>query len=411
MFGNVYRRIAALPLVLKVLLAVATLIVLGLSVLLSPLVAFVALLVLIFAVAALIFRALRRRPLRNWGLIALTSLLFLVVFGGITNALYGGGTPQQASSPPEEPKEEAAPAPPETTTEPTTQATTPSKTTAETPTGKAAPVPSKPSEEDAREEDEGDRGGYDATATVTRVIDGDTLEISPAVYGRDRVRLIGVDTPETRDPGCVEPYGAQAKTFVDSELQGEEVDLEFDEDRTDRYDRLLAYIHEGGEVFNETLLGEGYAQVYIVEPNDRYEDRFREAQEEARVAGRGLWALPASELEALADRGNGIGGGGGCAPEVTTAAPKAPPPPEPIPDPVAEPDPMPDLDAPDTPGTGGGSYPPISRDSCPSNAPVKGNQSGIYHVPGGQFYDRTNPEECFASEADAAAAGYRRSQR
>ncbi len=403
MFGNVYRRIAALPLVLKVLLAVAALVALGLSVLLSPLVAFVALLVLVVAVVALIFRALRRRPLRNWGLIALASLLLLVVFGGITNALYGGGAPQQVSSP-SEPTEEAAPAPPETTTE----ATTPPKTTAETPTGKAAPAPSKPGEEDAREEDEGDRGGYDATVRVTRVIDGDTLEISPVVDGNDRVRLIGVDTPETRDPGCIEPFGAQAKTFVDSELEGEEVDLEFDEDRSDRYDRLLAYVHEGGEMFNETLLREGYAQLYIVEPNDRYEDRFEEAQEEARTAERGLWALPASELGALADRGNGIGGGGGCAPEQTT--PPETPPPEPTPDP--EPDPVPDLDIPDTPGTGGGgSYPPISRNSCPSNAPIKGNQSGIYHPPGSRSYNVTNPEECFATPADAEAAGYRAPQR
>lgn len=59
----------------------------------------------------------------------------------------------------------------------------------------------------------------------------------------------------------------------------------------------------------------------------------------------------------------------------------------------------------------GGGYAPVSRDSCLVNAPIKGNQSGIYHVPGGQFYDRTNPEECFESESEAQAAGYRRSQR
>lgn len=48
---------------------------------------------------------------------------------------------------------------------------------------------------------------------------------------------------------------------------------------------------------------------------------------------------------------------------------------------------------------------------CPGGAPIKGNQSGIYHVPGGQFYDRTNAEQCFATESDAQDAGYRRSQR
>ena len=56
------------------------------------------------------------------------------------------------------------------------------------------------------------------------------------------------------------------------------------------------------------------------------------------------------------------------------------------------------------------SYPPSSRSSCPSNAPIKGNRGDtewIYHQPGQQYYDVTNPEECFASDAAAVAAGYR----
>jgi Domain of unknown function (DUF4352) len=64
-----------------------------------------------------------------------------------------------------------------------------------------------------------------------------------------------------------------------------------------------------------------------------------------------------------------------------------------------------------TPGAAGTSYPPISEDDCPGFAPIKGNQSGIYHVPEGAFYDVTDPEECFAIEADARAAGYRESKR
>jgi hypothetical protein len=63
-------------------------------------------------------------------------------------------------------------------------------------------------------------------------------------------------------------------------------------------------------------------------------------------------------------------------------------------------------------GGGGTSYPPASEDNCPAYAPIKGNQqSGIYHVPGGAYYDVTDPEECFATEADARAAGYRPSER
>jgi hypothetical protein len=54
---------------------------------------------------------------------------------------------------------------------------------------------------------------------------------------------------------------------------------------------------------------------------------------------------------------------------------------------------------------------PISESDCPQSHPIKGNQSGIYHVPGGAYYDVTDPEECFATEADARAARYRASER
>jgi len=57
------------------------------------------------------------------------------------------------------------------------------------------------------------------------------------------------------------------------------------------------------------------------------------------------------------------------------------------------------------------SYPPVSEDDCPADAPIKGNQSGIYHEPDGAYYDVTDPEECFATPADAKAAGYRPSKR
>ena len=77
------------------------------------------------------------------------------------------------------------------------------------------------------------------------------------------------------------------------------------------------------------------------------------------------------------------------------------------PTPILEPTPPP----PPPSSSRDGSSPPVSGNACPPDAPIKGNQSGIYHVPGGQFYDRTNPEECFASEEDAQAAGYRKSQR
>jgi micrococcal nuclease len=161
--------------------------------------------------------------------------------------------------------------------------------------------------------EEDDPSRFDAVTTVTRVVDGDTVDISPAIEGKDRVRLIGVDTPETRDPECGEqPYGDEASEFTEAELEGEEVDLEFDEEREDRYDRLLAYVYprDEEEMFNKMLLREGYAQVATFPPNVKYVDRFLAAQEEARTAERGLWGLSAEELATQTDRGNGIGGSG-----------------------------------------------------------------------------------------------------
>ena len=70
------------------------------------------------------------------------------------------------------------------------------------------------------------------TVTVARMVDGDTIEISPAIDGKEEVRLIGVDTPETVDPNTgVQPYGPQASQFTTQELEGERVQLEFDQER------------------------------------------------------------------------------------------------------------------------------------------------------------------------------------
>lgn len=187
------------------------------------------------------------------------------------------------------------------------------------------------------------QGRFDATATVTRVVDGDTVEITPAIDGVEDVRLIGVDTPETRDPDCgKQPYADEATAFTTSELEGEQVELEFDEEREDRYGRLLAYLYPQGEQarFNETLLREGYGQVATFPPNTRYVERFEEVQEEARSRGLGIWGLSQEELAAQTDRGNGIGGGE-CVTEDTQPDETTNPPPQPSPRPPPSPPPAP----------------------------------------------------------------------
>jgi len=147
-----------------------------------------------------------------------------------------------------------------------------------------------------------------ATVEVTRVVDGDTIDISPSVEGRSRVRLIGMDTPEVHFG--TQPYGPEASAFAKREVEGEEVGLELDVQKIDPYGRLLAYVYlPDGEMFNETLLKERYAQVATFPPNVKYVDRFLKDQREARKANRGLWGLSAAELCQQTDRNNGIGGG------------------------------------------------------------------------------------------------------
>lgn len=147
-------------------------------------------------------------------------------------------------------------------------------------------------------------------ATVTEVVDGDTVYVSPAIGGEESVRMIGVDVPEKAgSPRGEQPLGEEALVFAQERLTGREVELEFDEERVDDYGRNLAYLYVGGELFNEALLREGFAQVATFPPNTRYLDRFEEAQRGARGAGRGIWGLPEDEACGLTDRGNGIGGG------------------------------------------------------------------------------------------------------
>ena len=229
-------------------------------------------------------------------------------------------------------------------------------------------------------QDEGE-GPFDAQATVERVVDGDSIEINPAVDGVYRVRLIGVETPETNDRECGEqPLAAQAREFTTRELEGDEVDLEFDEGRIDPFGRLLAYVYKDGEMFNETLLREGFAQVYTLQPNDKYLDVFEDAQAEAQTADRGIWALSSAEQSRLTDRGNGIGGD--CAAETTqdeatTTGPTTEPTPSPPPrSPPSSPPPSPRPSPSPSPNPVPNSSPSPAPNSSPSPRPAPPFKAG-----------------------------------
>lgn len=128
---------------------------------------------------------------------------------------------------------------------------------------------------------------------VLRVVDGDTFWAGDGSRKGLKVRLIGVNAPESRPAfrKPVEYFGREAKNYLGALLKGKKVRLEYDVDRTDRYGRALAYVFlEDGRFVNEELLRNGYAQVMTVPPNVKYADRFLRMQREARENQRGLWA-------------------------------------------------------------------------------------------------------------------------
>jgi micrococcal nuclease len=234
------------------------------------------------------------------------------------------------------------------------------------PRGTAAPSPAVTTEQASPSPTATAASPAGEQARVTRVVDGDTIEVLMAgtTY---KVRYIGVDTPETVDPrrpvGC---YGREASERNRQLVEEKTVVLEKDVSETDKYGRLLRYVWVDGEMVNALLVQEGYAIASTYPPDVKYQELFLGLQREARDAGLGLW--------------------GPACPSPT--APSA---------------------------TGVCDY------SGTDQPVVKGNISQstgekIYHVPGGEFYDKTVIDEpagerWFCTEQEAVAAGWRRSKR
>ena len=145
-----------------------------------------------------------------------------------------------------------------------------------------------------------------AKCVVVRVYDGDTFKCRLDNGEEVKVRLIGIDTPESRrnkkayrdarrEGRSVEEIvrlGKMASAFTKKLLpKGSVVYLEADVQIHDRYGRLLAYVYlPDGRMLNEVLLEEGYATVYTIPPNVKYAERFVELQRKAMREKRGLWA-------------------------------------------------------------------------------------------------------------------------
>ena len=128
--------------------------------------------------------------------------------------------------------------------------------------------------------------------SIVGVVDGDTIKVR-AAGGVRTVRLIGVDTPETKDPdesvGC---YGPEASAYAQDLLDGQRVRLQTDpsQGHVDRYGRTLAYVWlRNGQMVNEALIRGGYGREYTYDEPYRYQRRFKAAQSKAKAADAGLW--------------------------------------------------------------------------------------------------------------------------
>ncbi|MBI2601369.1 thermonuclease family protein [Candidatus Daviesbacteria bacterium] len=126
---------------------------------------------------------------------------------------------------------------------------------------------------------------------VTKVIDGDTIEIE----GGKKVRYLGIDTPETKDPRrAVECFGKQAYMENKQLVEGEQVILQKDVSETDKYNRLLRYVFlpldDGNILFvNDYLIREGFATALTYPPDVKYSEQFLKAQQQAKESKKGLW--------------------------------------------------------------------------------------------------------------------------
>jgi len=202
-------------------------------------------------------------------------------------------------------------------------------------------------------------------ANVVRVIDGDTITV--AMDGVEyRVRYIGINTPETVDPRKpVECYGREASQRNRELVEGQTVELEKDVSETDSFGRLLRYVWLNGDMVNAILVREGYALASTYPPDVKYQELFLDLEREAREAERGLWTgcfgpSPTVEGERICDYS--------------------------------------------------GTSEPVIKGNISSTTGEK-----IYHVPGGEFYDKTVINEAagerwFCTEQAAMEAGWRRSK-
>ena len=197
------------------------------------------------------------------------------------------------------------------------------------------------------------------SAKVTRVIDGDTIEIE----GGQRVRYIGVNTPETVDPRTtVQCFGKEASIKNRELVEGKVIALEKDISETDKYGRLLRYVYIDNLFVNDYLTREGYAHASSYPPDIKYQNQLQEAETEARQNNRGLWSA--------------------C--DFSDKSPQT-------------------------------NQQPVQSSDCLIKGNISSSGEKIYHLPGQRYYDKTvidesKGERWFCTEEEAILAGWRKSK-
>lgn len=208
--------------------------------------------------------------------------------------------------------------------------------------------------------------------TVTRVIDGDTIELAD---GR-RVRYIGIDTPEIVDPRKpVECFGKESSEENRRLVDSKTVRLEKDVSDTDTYRRLLRYVFVDDQMVNESLVRGGFAHSSTYPPDIKYQDRLQQAEQEARDNKSGLWG--SCPLGRNTSNASNIGTTGNA-----------------------------------------NNTPSVSSDSgasCVIKGNISSNGEKIYHLPGCGSYEKTSIDESrgerwFCTEEEAVAAGWRKAK-
>ncbi|MEC8192240.1 MAG: thermonuclease family protein [Myxococcota bacterium] len=128
--------------------------------------------------------------------------------------------------------------------------------------------------------------------TVADVTDGDTIKVETG-RGVERVRLIGIDTPEVDHSGPNdECFGEESKAYMTAMLDGKRIWLTFDAECEDRFGRTLAYVHRGTDenpFVQRLMLQGGWAESYAVQPNVSFRETFEADQSQARSRGDGIW--------------------------------------------------------------------------------------------------------------------------